>query len=66
MTRSDMNKHAEAIRPHWIEWVTGILSTLLVLSMIAWVTWEALSHATNRRTFRHAWRASNPQPPAGA
>lgn len=47
MTRSQMNKHAEAIRPRWIEWLTGILSTLLVLSMIAWVTWEALSNATN-------------------
>ncbi len=34
---------AEEKTPHWIEWVTGTVSTALVLLMIGLISWEALT-----------------------
>jgi uncharacterized protein (TIGR02588 family) len=41
MTRSSLSKHAEQMRPHRIEWFTGILSSLLVLAITGWMLFEA-------------------------
>lgn len=41
MTRSDKGRHRERHDPHWIEWLTGLLSALLVAGMLGWVGWEA-------------------------
>lgn len=37
------SKHPEAQEPHWIEWVTGVLSSLVVIGILAWVGYEALT-----------------------
>jgi uncharacterized protein (TIGR02588 family) len=41
------SKHPEAQEPHWIEWATGVLSGLVVGSILAWVGYEALTQNTN-------------------
>ena len=41
MTKTVRNRHTEADEPHWVEWATGAISTLLVLLMIAWIAKEA-------------------------
>lgn len=41
MTRSSIGKNAEQISPHWIEWLTGLVATLIVLAMTGWIFWEA-------------------------
>lgn len=41
MTRSSLRKHTEEIRPHWIEWFTGVLSSCLVLAIMGWILFEA-------------------------
>ena len=34
--------HTEKHNPHWVEWVTGVVSTLLVLILLGWIGREAL------------------------
>ncbi|WP_137134735.1 hypothetical protein [Rhizobium sp. FKY42] len=34
--------HTETGNPHWIEWLTGIVSTVLVLALLSWIGREAL------------------------
>ncbi|OHV82269.1 TIGR02588 family protein [Rhizobium sp. LCM 4573] len=41
MTITAKNRHTEAHEPHWVEWVTGIVSALIVFLMIAWIAKEA-------------------------
>ncbi|MBC2774854.1 hypothetical protein H6M51_18495 [Rhizobium sp. AQ_MP] len=41
MTRTGSSKQLEAIRPNWIEWLTGLVATLLVLAMMGWILFEA-------------------------
>lgn len=36
-------RQTETNEPHWIEWVTGVLSSLLVGAMIGWIAWQALT-----------------------
>jgi uncharacterized protein (TIGR02588 family) len=43
MTRSEQGRHRERHDPHWIEWLTGIVSGLLIAAMLGWLTWEALT-----------------------
>lgn len=43
MTTTTKNRHTEAGEPHWIEWVTGIISALLVIAMLVWIGKEALT-----------------------
>ncbi|QLF70830.1 hypothetical protein FE840_015480 [Peteryoungia desertarenae] len=35
--------HHETTSGHWIEWATGVLSVLLVMSLISWIGWRALT-----------------------
>lgn len=41
MTEISRRPHSERPDPHWVEWVTGIASAVLVIAMIAWVGYEA-------------------------
>lgn len=41
MTRSRQGRHRERHDPHWVEWLTGLVSTLLVAGMLGWIGWEA-------------------------
>ena len=43
MTRSEKGRHRERHDPHWIEWLTGILSGILIAALLAWVGWEAFT-----------------------
>jgi uncharacterized protein (TIGR02588 family) len=44
-TPSNSGKHGKQPRPHWIEWLTGLVSTLMVLAMTGWILFEAASTA---------------------
>lgn len=43
MTRSERGHHRERHDPHWIEWLTGLVSALLVAGMLGWIGWEAFT-----------------------
>ncbi|MCO5149440.1 MULTISPECIES: TIGR02588 family protein [unclassified Shinella] len=43
MTRSERGRHRERHDPHWIEWLTGLVSALLVAGMLGWIGWEAFT-----------------------
>ncbi len=43
MTRSSLSKNAEQISPHWVEWLTGLVATLIVISITCWILWEAMN-----------------------
>lgn len=43
MTKLTDNRSSEADDPSWIEWATGLLSGVLVIAMIGWVAWEAMT-----------------------
>lgn len=45
MTRHDVSKSADPIRPHWVEWLTGLASTTIVVAMIGWMAYEAMTNA---------------------
>ena len=37
MTPSSVSKSAEKARPHWIEWVTGLISLAAICAVIGWL-----------------------------
>jgi uncharacterized protein (TIGR02588 family) len=37
VTKTTGKKHTESNDPHWIEWVTGLISAILVISLIGFV-----------------------------
>lgn len=43
MTRTTEGRHRERHDPHWIEWLTGCISALLVTAMIGWIAYEAVT-----------------------
>ena len=43
MTKTEKGRHRERHDPHWIEWLTGIVSAILVAGMIGWLGWEAFT-----------------------
>lgn len=52
MTMSSKSRSIEAAAPYWLEWVTGLLSILLVLGMIGWIATEAILHPKTAPEFR--------------
>lgn len=40
MTISSAKGHIESGSPHWIEWLSGILSALLVAGLAGWLCWD--------------------------
>ena len=44
MTTSNRQQktHTETGKPHWIEWLTGIVSTVLVLALMSWIGRDAV------------------------
>jgi uncharacterized protein (TIGR02588 family) len=42
VTKTTGKKHTESNDPHWIEWVTGLISAVLVISLIGFVGKAAL------------------------
>lgn len=37
MTKISNGKNIEASAPHWIEWMTGAISAIIVLTVIVWI-----------------------------
>ncbi|NTB96302.1 TIGR02588 family protein [Agrobacterium tumefaciens] len=40
MTISKGRKHTESSEPHWVEWLTGVICTLLVAAMLGWIGYD--------------------------
>jgi uncharacterized protein (TIGR02588 family) len=51
MTNLINNRPSEADNPGWIEWATGLLSAVLVIAMLAWVAWEAVTEKASPPEF---------------
>ena len=51
MTTSGEGRHRERHDPHWIEWLTGIVSAILVAAMLGWLGWEAFARQSTRPDF---------------
>lgn len=45
MTRPTLEQQAENFRTHRIEWLTGLVSTLIVLAITGWIVFEAATTA---------------------
>jgi uncharacterized protein (TIGR02588 family) len=52
MTEISRSRHSESGDPHWVEWVAGIISAVLVIGMIAWVGYEAWVQENQPPSFR--------------
>lgn len=46
MTVTRAGSHIEADDPHWIEWLVGSLSALIVTALIGWIGYQALTAST--------------------
>ena len=60
MTVSSRSGNIEAAAPHWLEWVTGVFSTLLVLTMIGWIAAQAILQPDTPPDFRSEMSAIGP------
>ncbi|MDP9840053.1 uncharacterized protein (TIGR02588 family) [Neorhizobium huautlense] len=52
MTEISRRPHSEKPDPHWVEWATGIVSAVLVVAMLGWVGYEALTDKDGPPEFR--------------
>lgn len=52
MTTTSKNRHTEAQQAHWLEWLTGAVSAILILGMIGWVAGEAILQEETPPSFR--------------
>ncbi|EHS51598.1 Conserved hypothetical protein CHP02588 [Rhizobium sp. PDO1-076] len=43
VARKGKPPNTERLKPHWIEWLTGAVSSLLILAIIGWVSYEAVN-----------------------
>lgn len=43
MTKTTGNKSLEAQNPHWVEWLTGLVSAVIVLAVIGWIAKDAFT-----------------------
>lgn len=41
MNSQNRQRHTEAENPHWMEWLTGLVSAALVATLIGYVGWNA-------------------------
>ena len=42
MTKTSSQANIDDAKPHWIEWLTGLVSAVIVLAVIAWIGKDAL------------------------
>lgn len=54
MTISKDGKQTESADPHWIEWVTGTISTLLVAAMFGWIAYDICRYSPEEARFEIA------------
>jgi uncharacterized protein (TIGR02588 family) len=51
MTTTTKQGTSEIKDPTWIEWATGMISAILVIVMIGWVAWQALTEEEQEPKF---------------
>ncbi|MFF2322330.1 TIGR02588 family protein [Agrobacterium sp. NPDC058088] len=51
MTISKDGKQTESAEPHWIEWVTGTICTLLVAAMLGWIAYDIYRYSPEDARF---------------
>ena len=56
MTRSEKGRHHERHDPHWVEWLTGILSAILVIGTWRIARFKAKRKSAHRRATAAACR----------
>lgn len=42
-TAAGKRLNTETLQPHWIEWLTGAVSSLLILLVVGWISYEAVN-----------------------
>lgn len=52
MTKSSTDGHIETSSPHWIEWATGIVSSLLVIALLGWISWDIYRYDDAKADFK--------------
>jgi uncharacterized protein (TIGR02588 family) len=52
MTRSTTKSQTETATPHWIEWVTGIISAALVGALLTWLACDMTRHHPSDAQFQ--------------
>ncbi|HEV7436788.1 MAG TPA: hypothetical protein VGO22_18265, partial [Pseudorhizobium sp.] len=52
MTVTSKSKSIEAAEPHWLEWLVGVVSALLIIAMTGWIAGEAVLHQETAPEFR--------------
>ncbi|WP_395774113.1 TIGR02588 family protein [Agrobacterium pusense] len=62
MTISKDGKHTESSDPHWIEWVTGAICTLLVAAMLGWILYDIYRYEPDDARFEIAVTDVNGEP----
>ena len=45
MTKTDKKGHTERHDPHWVEWLTGIASAIIVAGLMGWLVYEAVTRS---------------------
>ncbi|MBW8285167.1 MAG: TIGR02588 family protein [Rhizobium sp.] len=43
MSSTHRQRHTEADNPHWMEWLTGLVSAALIATLIGYVGWNAVT-----------------------
>ena len=54
MTISKGRKHVESPEPHWVEWLTGAVCTLLVIAMLGWIGYDIYRYKPDKARFEIA------------
>lgn len=62
MAREHASKATNSIRPHWVEWLTGLAATTIVASMIGWMIFEAMTNEDRPPELAVQILAIDPQP----
>ncbi|MFN4206721.1 MAG: hypothetical protein ACK4HG_10005 [Agrobacterium albertimagni] len=62
MTRDNASKATNPIRPHRVEWLTGLAATTIVVAMIGWMVFEALTSDDRPPELAVQILAIDPQP----
>ena len=62
MAREHVSKATNSIRPHWVEWLTGLAATTIVASMIGWMIFEAMTNEDRPPELAVQILAIDPQP----
>ncbi|MCF6370278.1 TIGR02588 family protein [Rhizobium halophilum] len=52
MTVTSKSRSTESTQPHWLEWLVGAVSAVLIIAMTGWIAGEAILHQETAPEFR--------------